>query len=91
MGARGSTAASEAADVVIVEDSIKHLAIAIDIAKQARRRALQSSGVGMGLAMLAMFAAAFGLTNATESAVLQEFIDASAILWALVPSRSRIE
>jgi cation transport ATPase len=91
MGARGSTAASEAADVVIVEDSIKHLAIAIDIAKQARGRALQSSGVGMGLAMLAMLAASFGFTNATESAVLQEFIDASAILWALVPSRNRIE
>jgi cation transport ATPase len=91
MGAKGSTAASEAADVVIVEDSIKHLAMGIDIAKQARTRALQASGVGMGLAIATMFAAALGFTNATERAVLQEFIDASAILWALVPSRNRIE
>lgn len=85
MGARGSNAASEAADVVIVEDSIGHLAVAIEIAQGARRRALQASGIGMGLAMVAMLAAAFGLFNATASAVSQELIDAAAILWALVP------
>jgi hypothetical protein len=32
-----------------------------------------------------MFAAALGFLNATESAVVQELIDASAILWALTP------
>jgi P-type E1-E2 ATPase len=85
MGARGSNAASEAADVVIVEDSIAHLAVAIEIAQGARRRALQASGIGMGLAMVAMLAAAFGVFNATASAVSQELIDAAAILWALVP------
>ena len=87
MGARGATAASEAADVVIVEDSIKHLAIAISIAKGTRARALQAAGVGMSLAMLSMFGAAFGLIGATEAAVIQEFIDMAAILWALVPTR----
>lgn len=85
MGARGSTAASEAADVVIVEDSIGHLAIAIEIAQGARLRALQASGLGMGLAILTMLLAAFGVFNATASAVSQELIDAAAILWALVP------
>lgn len=85
MGARGATAASEAADVVIVEDSLSHLAIAIDLAKGARSRALQAAGVGMGLAMAAMFAAAFGLLNSTAAAISQEFIDMAAILWALVP------
>ena len=85
MGARGSTAASEAADVVIVEDSISHLATAIEIAQGARRRALQASGLGMGLAILTMLVSAFGLFNATASAVSQELIDAAAILWALVP------
>jgi cation transport ATPase len=85
MGARGATAASEAADVVIIEDSIKHLASAIDISKAAFRKATQSAGVGMTLAIGAMFAAAFGFLNATESAVVQELIDASAILWALTP------
>lgn len=87
MGARGATAASEAADVVIVEDSIKHLAIAISIAKGTRARALQAAGIGMGLALTSMFGAAFGFINATEAAVIQEFIDVAAILWALVPAK----
>lgn len=90
MGARGATAASEAADVVIVEDSIAHLADAIDAAQGARNRALQAAGVGMTLATAAMLLGAFGVFNATASAVTQEFIDAAAILWALVPAKSRI-
>ena len=90
MGARGATAASEAADVVIVEDSISHLADAIDVAQGARNRALQAAGVGMTLATVAMVLGAVGLFTATASAVTQEFIDAAAILWALVPSKSRI-
>ncbi|WP_138315786.1 heavy metal translocating P-type ATPase [Rhodoluna limnophila] len=90
MGARGATAASEAADVVIVEDSIRHLALAIDAAQGARKRALQAAGVGMGLAVVAMFAAAFGLINATGSAVSQEAIDVAAIMWALVPPKKRV-
>jgi heavy metal translocating P-type ATPase len=90
MGARGTTAASEAADVVIVEDSIKHLAIAIDVAKGARRRALQAAGGGMSLAMVAMVLAAVGILDATGSAIAQEFIDVVAILWALVPTRRRV-
>jgi P-type E1-E2 ATPase len=90
MGARGATAASEAADVVIVEDSIKHLATAMLISKGARNRALQAAGVGMGLAVAAMIAAATGLLNATAAAVSQEFIDMAAILWALVPVASKL-
>jgi len=90
MGARGATAASEAADVVIVEDSIKHLATAMLISKGARNRALQAAGVGMGLAVAAMIAAATGLLNATAAAVSQEFIDMAAIFWALVPVASKL-
>ena len=90
MGARGTTAASEAADVVIVEDSIKHLAIAIDVAKGARARAVQAAGGGMSLAMVAMVLASLGVLDATGSAVAQEFIDVVAILWALVPTRRRV-
>ncbi|MEN9990186.1 MAG: hypothetical protein RL508_1165 [Actinomycetota bacterium] len=91
MGARGATAASEAADVVIVEDSIGHLAVAVDIAQGARGRALQASGFGMTLAVVAMLLGAVGVLGATQSAITQEFIDAGAILWALVPPRSRIK
>ncbi|MEY4436605.1 MAG: hypothetical protein RL100_69 [Actinomycetota bacterium] len=85
MGAKGSTAASEAADVVIIEDSIKHLAIAISVAKGSRKRALQAAGIGMSLSTVAMLFAAIGLLDATASALTQELIDTASILWALVP------
>lgn len=87
MGARGATAASETASVVIVEDSIARLADAIRTAKGARNRALQAAGIGMGLSVVAMLSGAFGLVSITENAVAQEFIDAAAILWALVPTK----
>lgn len=91
MGARGATAASEAADVVIIEDSIKHLATAVLISKGARSRALQAAGVGMTLAIGAMLAASTGLLNATAAAVSQEFIDMASILWALVPVKTKLK
>lgn len=90
MGARGATAASEAADVVIIEDSITNLAMAVDVAQGARSRALQASGFGMALAVAAMLFGAFGVLDATGAALSQEVIDAAAILWALVPARSRL-
>ena len=89
MGARGATAASETASVVIVEDSIARLADAIRTAKGARNRALQAAGIGMGLSVVAMISGAFGLVSITENAIAQEFIDAAAILWALVPTKKR--
>ncbi len=83
MGARGATAASEAADIVIVEDSIDRLTKAISIAKNARRKALQGAGLGMALSLVAMIAGAVGLMSASQAAVSQEFIDVIAITWAL--------
>ncbi len=86
MGARGNTAASQAAKVVIVEDSIRRLVDAIEVSKLSKRRALQASAIGMGLAIIAMGFAAFGLLNPNQAALIQEFIDAAAIIWALIPS-----
>ena len=83
MGARGATAASEAADVVIVEDSIEHLSQAIEIAQTSRRKAVQAAGLGMSLSFLVMVAGAFGFATASEGALAQEFIDVVAIVWAL--------
>lgn len=91
MGARGATAASEAADVVIIEDSLKHLAIAIDISQGAFRKATQAGAFGMALAVISMLVAAFGALSPTQAAILQELIDASTILWALTPLRSRLK
>ncbi len=87
MGARGASAASETADVVIIEDSISRLSDAIQIAQGARNRALQAAGIGMALSILAMFAGAFGWVSVTQNALLQEVIDAVAICLALIPSR----
>jgi heavy metal translocating P-type ATPase len=90
MGTRGATAASETASVVIIEDSIGRLVDAIRISKGARNRALQAAGVGMGLSLVAMLSGAFGLVSVTENAIAQEFIDAAAILWALVPVKNLV-
>jgi len=83
MGARGATAASEAADVVIVEDSIDRLTWAIAIAKNARKKAVQAAGIGMILSLFAMLGGGFGFLTASTGAITQEFIDIVAIFWAL--------
>lgn len=83
MGARGATAASEAADVIIVEDSIDRLVRAIRIAKHSRRKALEAATIGMGLSLIIMATGAFGETSVSQGALAQEFIDVLAILWAL--------
>lgn len=89
MGARGATAASEAADVVIVEDSIDRLTHAIAISKRSRSKAIQAAAVGMGLSFLVMMAGAWGLSTASEGALAQELIDIVAIAWALTALRDR--
>lgn len=91
MGARGASAASEAADVVIVEDSIDRLTRAIRIAKSSRAKAVQAAGIGMGLSFLVMGTGAIGLTNASQGAIAQEIIDVIAILWALTALKSSAE
>lgn len=91
MGARGASAASQAADVVIVEDSIDRLAVAIGIAKNSMRKATEAVSIGMGLSVIAMFAGAFGFMNASQGALIQEGIDVIAILWALTALRVQPE
>jgi heavy metal translocating P-type ATPase len=83
MGARGATASSEAADVVILADRLDRVGDAIVIAQRARRIALESIIVGMGLSTIAMIAAAAGWLAPVPAAVVQEFIDVAVILNAL--------
>ena len=83
LGARGATASSEAADVVLLVDRLDRLAEAIQIAKRARGIALQSVAVGMGLSIAAMFVAAAGYLAPVSGALLQEGIDAAVILNSL--------
>jgi heavy metal translocating P-type ATPase len=83
LGARGMTAHSEAADVVITVDRLDRVAEAIGIARRARAIALQSVLVGMGLSVTAMVAAAVGALSPLAGALLQEAIDVAVILNAL--------
>ncbi|MBO8187783.1 heavy metal translocating P-type ATPase [Streptomyces spirodelae] len=83
MGARGSTASSEAADVVLTTDRVDRLADAVAIAVRARRIAVQSALGGMLMSLAAMAAAAVGLLPPAVGALLQEGIDVAVILNAL--------
>ena len=91
MGARGATASSEAADVVLIVDRLDRLAVGVVIAKRARAVARQSVVAGMSLSMLGMSAAAVGWLAPVGGAIAQEAIDVLAIgmaLRALRPPRS---
>jgi heavy metal translocating P-type ATPase len=91
LAARGASAASETADVVLTIDRIDALADAILIARRSRRIALTAAVVGMSLALIGMLAAAVGLLSPTAGAVLQEGVDVLAIaiaLTALLPART---
>ncbi|HSL10906.1 MAG TPA: heavy metal translocating P-type ATPase [Actinomycetota bacterium] len=83
MGARGATASSEAADVVLVVDRLDRLVEAMTIAKRSRSIAVQSVLGGMGLAFGFMFLGAFGLFGPVAGALVQEGIDVASILNAL--------
>ena len=83
LAARGATASSEAADVVLTVDRIDALGDAILIARRSKRIALQAVLVGMGLSLVAMVAAAVGLLPPAAGAVVQEVIDVLAIGIAL--------
>ncbi|MGW5137399.1 heavy metal translocating P-type ATPase [Streptomyces sp. NPDC004135] len=83
MGAHGSTASSETADVVLTTDRVSRLADAVFVAVRARRIAVQSALGGMLLSLAAMAAAAAGLLPPVAGAVLQEGIDVAVILNAL--------
>ncbi|MCA1409700.1 heavy metal translocating P-type ATPase [Bradyrhizobium sp. NBAIM20] len=83
LGARGASASSEAADVVILTDRLDRVGEAIVIAQRARRIALQSIFVGMGLSLAAMAAASLGWLDPVPAAIVQEVIDVAVILNAL--------
>jgi len=83
MGARGATASSEAADVVLLVDRLDRLAVAVGIARRSRAIAVQSVVVGMGLSIVAMAIAAAGFLPPAPGALLQEGIDIAVIINAL--------
>lgn len=83
MGARGATASSEAADVVVLPDRLHPIAEALAIARRTRRIALQSIVAGLVLSGIGMAAAAAGYLTPVQGALFQEGIDLAVILNAL--------
>lgn len=78
-----STAASESAQVVIMNDDIAAVPKAIGISRRTKRVMLQAVVGGLGLSIIAMVLAAFNLIPVVIGAFLQEAIDVVSILWAL--------
>lgn len=68
MGARGSTASSEAADIVLTADRLDRVADAMMIARRARRVTIKSATVGMGLSLSAMVVAALSAASRRRGA-----------------------
>jgi hypothetical protein len=83
MATRGSTASSEAADVLLTVDRLDRLGEARRTARRSQRIAAQSVLWGMSLSVLAMGAAAMGWLPPAWGALLQEGIDVAVILNAL--------
>ena len=83
MGARGSTAAGESADVVIILDDLSKAASAVRIGQRTVKVALQSIWIGIALSVALMVAAAAGYIPAIAGALSQELVDLATILNAL--------
>ena len=83
MGAHGSSAASESADVVILKDDLSKVAKAVIISQDTMRIARQSVLIGIFICLGLMLIASSGLIPAFIGAMFQEVVDTVSILWAL--------
>ncbi|QHK22160.1 cadmium-translocating P-type ATPase [Pseudarthrobacter psychrotolerans] len=83
MGAKGATAASESADVVIMLDDLSKTATAVAIGQRTIRIARTSIWTGILLSIVLMLAASYGYVPAVAGALLQELVDLATILNAL--------
>lgn len=83
MGARGATAAGEAADAVILSDSLTKVVDAVVIGRHTVAVALTAIWIGVGLSLGLMLVATFGVIPAVAGALTQELVDLATILYAL--------
>ena len=88
MAAHGGGITAEAADVVVLADSLEGIPTTVRIARRTIRIARQSIWVGLGLSVLGMIAAAFGGLAPIAGAIVQEALDVAVILNALRASAS---
>ncbi len=83
LGARGSTAASESADVVIMLDNIEQVANSVNIAKRTFYIAKQSIWIGIAISVGLMFIFSTGKFPPLYGAIIQELVDVIVIFNAL--------
>lgn len=83
MGAKGSTAASESADVVILVDDLYRVVSAVQVSQRTVQIALQSIWIGIAISVGLMLFAMTGALPAVVGAGLQEVVDLVTILNAL--------
>jgi heavy metal translocating P-type ATPase len=83
LGAKGSTAASESADLVIMNDDLSYVAKAINIAKETLKIARQSIFIGIGLSVGLMLIFATGKFSPVAGALTQEIVDVIVIFNSL--------
>lgn len=90
LGARGSTAASESADVVIMQDELTRVSDGVAIAKRTFFIAKQSILIGIGLSVLLMLIFSTGKFKPVYGAVIQELVDVIVIFNALRAHATRV-
>lgn len=83
LGARGSTAASESADVVIMMDDISRVATSVEIANRTFFIAKQSILIGIFISVGLMGVFFTGRFKPVYGAILQEVVDVTVIFNAL--------
>lgn len=83
MGARGSTAAGEAADAVVLKDSLLPVLRAAEIGRHTLQVAYTAIWIGIVLSIGLMLIATTGVIPAVAGAFIQELVDLATILYAL--------
>jgi heavy metal translocating P-type ATPase len=83
LGARGSAAASESADVVIMLDDLSRVGTAVDVAQRTFFIARQSILIGIFISVGLMLIFATGHFKPIWGAILQEVVDVTVIFNAL--------
>ena len=83
LGARGSTVASESADVVIMLDDLTKVATGVGIARRTIRIAKQAIMTGIVMSVILMFIFATGKFRPIYGAAIQELVDVVVIIYAL--------
>jgi heavy metal translocating P-type ATPase len=83
LGAKGSAAASESADVVLMHDELSRVAQGVEIAKRTFGIAKQSILIGIGLSVGLMLIFSTGRFAPIYGAAIQEVVDVVVIFYAL--------